>query len=232
MTLSARYHTILDEIARCCVSAGRDPEELRLVAVSKTVGLSTIEEAVSVGICDFGENRPDSLGEKQRAFPQATWHFIGNVQSRKIPEIVSCASLIHSIYQPQHLAALDTAAQKAKKIQEILVEVNVSGEQSKAGLAPEQVEDFIASAIEFEHIRVKGFMTMAPQGDADRARKCFDSLAELRSDMQQRFSGSMEDHGLHELSMGMSEDWRQAIEAGATIVRVGRAIFDDSFSKS
>lgn len=229
MDLKTRYLHVNHEIAQYCMSIGRNPDEVCVVAVSKMVGLSMIEEAVSAGIKDLGENRSDSLHEKQKAYPQCRWHFIGNIQSRKIPEIVASAHLIHSVYQPQHLRTLDLAAAKLGKVQNILAEVNVLGEATKAGLAPGEVEDFITQVLAYDHIKIKGFMTMAPQGDLLRARTCFDSLAHLRSEMKTHFSGSIDEQDLHELSMGMSEDWRQAIDAGATIVRIGRAIFDDMF---
>lgn len=230
MGISERYTAIQKEVYACTETAQRPHDDVRIVAVSKTVGVETIASAIAAGVEDFGENRPDALAEKQQVYPDATWHFIGNIQSRKIPEIVRCAQFIHSVYKPSHLPLIDAAAKECGKIQNILIEVNVSGEKSKGGLAPEELTGFIEACLSLSHIRVCGFMTMAPQGNLEQARCCFEALATLRKEIKSQFSGSIVNQDLHELSMGMSEDWAEAIAAGATMVRIGRAIFDESFA--
>lgn len=229
MTLKQRYDRVKEELDEYCRQAGRNPDDITLVAVSKTVEIAAIAEAIDGGIRTFGENRPDSLLEKQRAHPDAVWHFIGNIQSRRIADIVSAADMIHSVYKPDHLSRIDAAAKKQGKVQDILLEVNVSGEESKGGIPPEEVRSFLKQAEELPHIRLRGFMTMAPQGDAERARHCFAALRQIKEQVSEEFSGSTLIHDLDELSMGMSEDWREAVSEGATIVRIGRAIFDESF---
>ena len=229
MTTKERYERVRAELDEVCRQYGREPEEVTLVAVSKTVGPEDVELALQGGATDFGENRPDQLMVKADQFTQANWHFIGNIQSRRIKDIVPAATLIHSVFKQDHLAKIDAAAQAAGKIQDILVEVNVSGEESKSGLEPDEVCSFLEAADAFGHIRVCGLMTMAPRYDEQTVETTFRGLAELR----EKLNGlQLPHHGqvvLSELSMGMSEDWQCAIRHGATIVRIGRAIFSDEF---
>lgn len=229
MGIARRYLSVREQVDEACREAGRDPSEVLLVAVSKTVGVPEVAEALEAGAVAFGENRPDQLVPKQAAYPQAQWHFIGNVQSRRIKDIVPAAALIHSVFKESHLAKIDQAAEAAGKVQRILVEVNVSGEESKSGLAPDELGRFLAAADAFDHVRVCGLMTMAPRFDDATAERTFGGLARLR----ERFDGAVYPRhgaiGLSELSMGMSEDWRIAIRHGATMVRIGRAVFSGEF---
>lgn len=229
MSIATRYRAIRAEIDDICRECGRDPQEVKLVAVSKTVGIPEVKEALDAGAVAFGENRPDQIVTKQAVYPDAEWHFIGNIQSRRINDIVGAASLIHSVYQEHHLARIDRAAQEHGKVQPILLEVNVSGEESKSGLAPNAVEDMMAAVDKFEHIELRGLMTMAPQGDIAVAEKTFADLEALRNKLCTCVFPVHGTFDLDELSMGMSEDWRVAIPHGATMVRVGRAIFSDDF---
>ncbi|MEG1745876.1 MAG: YggS family pyridoxal phosphate-dependent enzyme [Raoultibacter sp.] len=229
MSIATRYLRLREDIDHCCLACGRAPEDVLLLSVSKTVGVSEVREAVAVGARAFGENRVDLLEEKHAALPEEAWHFIGNVQSRKIPEIVAHATLIHSVYKKQHIARISAAAESRGKIQDILLEVNISGEESKSGLTPDAVEDMVRYCGEFSHVRVRGLMTMAPQGDKNAAIRCFTDLAALRDRLVVEVCPDVPRADLHELSMGMSEDWRYAIPWGATIVRIGRAVFDDAF---
>ncbi len=228
MGIAQRYRDVCDEVAACCHAAGRDPREVKIVAVSKTVGMDEVAQAVAAGAHDFGENRPEGLTGKSDRFPQETWHFIGNIQSRRIPEIAAAAALVHSLYEERHLAKFEAAAEALGKVQDVLLEVNVSGEQSKSGLAPDDVQAMVRQCADFSHIRVRGLMTMAPQGDLAVARSCFEVLAHLQEEIRTGLDPVRAD-AFDELSMGMSEDWREAVAAGATIVRIGRAIFDDAF---
>ena len=228
MGFKERYERTVAEAAACCEACGRDPKSVVVVAVSKTVGADEVAEAIEAGAHDFGENRPDSLEGKRARFPQQTWHFIGNIQSRRIPDIVRDAALVHSLYQQRHVPKFDAAAAASGKVQDVLLEVNVSGEASKSGLAPSEVAGMLEYCAGFPHVRVRGLMTMAPQGDAQRARACFADLARLRDKVRLGLDGEQA-AVFDELSMGMSEDWHEAIAEGATIVRIGRALFDDAF---
>ncbi|MEE0306639.1 MAG: alanine racemase, partial [Adlercreutzia sp.] len=135
MSIAERYQRVAAEVAEAAMAAGRAPEDVLLVAVSKTVGPEGVAEAIKGGARDFGENRPDQIVLKSAAFPEARWHFIGNIQSRRIPEIVASATLIHSLYQRRHAEKIDRAAAELSKVQDVLIEVNVSGEASKSGVA-------------------------------------------------------------------------------------------------
>ena len=231
MGIEDRYPRVAQQVAQTAREAGRDPGEVRLVAVSKTVGLSGVEAALAAGARDFGENRPDAIKEKAGEYPQARWHFIGNVQSRRIPDIVQCASLVHSLYQERHVARIDEAARRLGKVQDVLLEVNVSGEESKSGVAPGQAGALLRACEPFANVRVRGLMTMAPQGDKAVAHACFEDLARLHARLRDGLDAQRAD-AFDELSMGMSEDWQEAVFAGATIVRIGRAVFDDAFDEA
>lgn len=230
MGIEERYPRVAAEVAKTAQAVGRSPQEVCLVAVSKTVGEDGVAAAFAAGARDFGENRPDQLVPKAAAFPEARWHFIGNIQSRRIHDIVGSASLIHSLYQARHAEKIDKAAAELGKVQDVLIEVNVSGEASKSGVAPDEALDLVRFCEALPQVRVRGLMTMAPQGSPEEARRAFEGLARLAADIRSQLPDDQAT-AFTELSMGMSEDWPCAIECGATIVRIGRAIFSDSFQE-
>lgn len=230
MNVQQRYTKVREELAHVCREAGRDPSEVTLIAVSKTVDPDQVGGAMQVGARDFGENRPDELLRKAAVYPQATWHFIGNIQSRRIHDIVAHASLVHSLFQQRHAEKIDVAAAQLGKVQDVLLEVNVSGEESKSGIAPQEAPELLRACLELPHVRVRGLMTMAPQGDSQTAREVFDGLAALHRQLRESMDAQVAAH-FDGLSMGMSEDWREAVAAGATMVRIGRAVFSDTFEQ-
>ena len=229
MSADAQYIQVKQEVERVAREAGRDPKEVLLIGVSKTVGVPEVKCALSAGAHDFGENRPDCLVEKATALPDENWHFIGNIQSRAIPRIVAHATLIHSVFEERHILAIEKAAAQCGKVQDILIEVNVSGEESKGGCTVQDAAHLVSVGQEGPHVRVRGLMTMAPQGDIVVARETFDGLKALHENLRSQMSDELAVH-FSELSMGMSEDWPEAIHAGATMVRVGRAIFSETFA--
>lgn len=229
MTTATRYKRLRSRLDDACKAAGRKPEDVLLLAVSKTVDLDQVEVAISAGTHSFGENRPDELLRKKQAFPEESWHFIGNIQSRRIHDIVSAADLIHSVTKVEHLKRIDSAAADCDKVQRILLEVNVSGEESKSGFTPQEVYDALVTSTSFENIKVCGLMTMAPRADEEAVLSTFAGLRDLRDELQNRLAAQGFQILLSELSMGMTEDWEAAVPLGTTIVRVGRAIFDDTF---
>jgi len=222
--ISKNYHEILAQISEACARVGRDPSLVRLVAVSKTVGAEEIAAAIAAGIGDFGENRTDQFRLRQEQFPEANWHFIGSIQTNKIKDIVGKAALIHSVSSERALVAIARRAQFMDVTQRLLIEVNISGEESKDGISPDQLDGLLDRAADLEGIEVRGLMTMAPQGDLRAARVAFRGLRELRDSFIASFGASGRIR-LQELSMGMSEDFSLAVEEGATIVRVGRSIW-------
>ena len=228
MGTKERYECVRQELDEVCRSCGRKPEEVTLVAVSKTVGPDEVANAIEGGARDFGENRPDQLVAKADEYPEVTWHFIGNIQSRRIRDIVGRASLVHSLFEESHARKIDEVARSKGVVQDVLIEVNVSGEESKSGLSPASVVQMIEVCRDLPNVCVRGLMTMAPQGDSDVARETFAGLARLRDELRAGMP-TVEAASFTELSMGMSEDWREAVAEGATIVRVGRAIFSEQF---
>ncbi len=205
---------------------GRGSDEVTLVAVSKTVGLEEVEDAISQGATDFGENRPEELVRKAQAFPKSNWHFIGNIQSRQIKNIVPHACMIHSLTKPEHAEKIDRVAREIGKVQKVLVEVNVSGEDSKAGLSKEELPEFLKSLSDLKNLQVCGLMTMAPIQDEAHANLANpDEVFERAHELVVKNKELAGDE-FCELSAGMTNDWQQAIAHGSTFVRIGRAIFD------
>lgn len=229
MTIEENYIRVRGEVEAACVAAGRPADAVMLLAVSKTVGPDGVRDAMEGGAVDFGENRPDQLVERAEEFPDRHWHFIGNIQSRRIAEIVRFASLVHSVYQEKHALKINDCAAALGKVQDVLIEVNVSGEESKSGIAPMEAGELLERCEKMGNLRVRGLMTMAPQGDMEVARETFRGLRELRDRLRGKLEGTDRD-AFDQLSMGMSEDWKVAIEEGSTIVRIGRAIFSQNFT--
>lgn len=203
--------------------SGRSPDAVTIVAVTKTVGVDEIRHALTLGIRDFGENRVQELIGKHALFPEARWHFIGTLQANKVKDVVGRAHLIHSVDSPKLLSAIDRKAAEFGVIQPVLLQVNVSGEESKHGMPPVLVADVLLEAMHMENVEVRGLMTMAPFGRPEDARPVFRALRELAESLCEMHANGVE---LGELSMGMTNDYRVAVEEGATIVRVGRALFN------
>ena len=218
--LKKRYAEVKAEIAAAAENAGRDPSVIKLVAVTKTVSVEEVRQALALGISDFGENRVQDAAPKVAALPEARWHFIGHLQSNKVKDVLPFYTLIHSLDRPSLAAALQNAAERFDKFVDVLVQVNVSGEDSKFGLEPSALADFLGYLNGLQRIRIHGLMTMAPfVDDPEEVRPVFRSLRELRD----RYTTS--GNGLQELSMGMTNDYKVAVEEGATIVRIGSALF-------
>ena len=221
--LQENLERVRANVAAAAEKAGRDPRSVRLLAVSKTFPLSDILEAHEAGQLEFGENRVQELETK---VPNGTsdiiWHLIGHLQSNKAEKAVELAEYIHSVDSVKLLNKINTAAAKRGKIQKILLEVNVSGEESKFGLSGwDALRETAEHALGLANIQLSGLMTMAPL-DADDAvlHSTFGGLREFRDRLEREFSVTFP-----ELSMGMSHDYPVAIAEGATIVRVGTAIF-------
>jgi pyridoxal phosphate enzyme (YggS family) len=226
--IAERYERVQSEIESAADAVGRDPSEVTVVAVSKTVGPDAIGRAAAAGIHDFGENRAQEFCDKQALFPDERWHFVGTLQSRKARFVVGKADLIHSIDRTRILDVVDRLAGELDVVQPVLLQVNVSGEEQKHGYHPDEVESVLRHASDYPNVRIEGLMTMAPLGPPEAARLTFRGLAELFARLGgMRFNGVE----MRELSMGMSNDYRVAVEEGATIVRVGRSIFGNGHAR-
>ena len=220
----------VEEAARAC---GRLADEVTVCAVSKTVDVDAVVAALNAGYTDFGENRPQELERKLEVIkhleglPRHAWHMIGNLQSNKINHVLSCApKLIHSVSSLELARAIASRARVHGCVQHVLLEVNVSGEDSKWGMDPQSLKSSFELFLELGDVLVvDGLMTMAPAGNSYLAQKTFEGLRMLRDSLVGEYSCP----DLVELSMGMSEDYKEAITEGATIVRLGRVLFDRQF---
>ena len=216
---------VRDRIAAACNRCGRSVDSVRLVAVTKTVPAERIRQLLGCGHDLLGENRvQEALGKQPLVGSGARWHLVGHLQRNKVARTLPLASLIHSVDSPRLLAAINDLAAKLPHPTKVLLEVNISGDESKHGWPAEEVEKVVAHLDEFPNIRVAGLMGMASLiGDLDRARAEFASLRRLRDRLANNCP-----HGsdLTELSMGMSRDFPAAIAEGATIVRVGSALYE------
>ncbi|MDZ4169082.1 MAG: YggS family pyridoxal phosphate-dependent enzyme [Coriobacteriia bacterium] len=222
-TVAARYEAIRRQVADAADIAGRDPSDVTIVAVTKTVGIEEIRCAADFGVADFGENRVQEFLGKYGLFPDVRWHFIGTLQTNKAKDIVGRAHLIHSVDSRHLIEEIAKRAALAGVVQDVLLQVNVSGEASKHGFHPDDVREALIDASQArESLRVRGLMTMAPLGRPADAGWVFRDLKDLRDSFREMPLNGVE---LDELSMGMSNDFRVAIEEGSTMVRVGRAIF-------
>ncbi len=222
MSIIDNYTRIEKEIAAIAASSGRSPGVIRIVAVSKTFDESAVQEAIDAGIRVFGENK---VQEAKRKIPNLrgdfTFHMVGHLQSNKAREAVMFFDLIHSIDKADTAAAIDREAEKIGKKQKVLIQVNTSGEESKSGIAPVSAMDLVKRVLDMKNLELCGFMTMAPFTDDEGiVRATFRAAGKLMKEI----NGSL-GLTLGELSMGMSSDYRIAVEEGATLVRIGTAIF-------
>ncbi len=209
-------------MAAACRRAGRDPGRVRLVAVSKTVDLERLKEAIDAGQDLFGENYLQEARDKIAALGrQVGWHLVGSLQTKKAKAAVELFDLIHAVDRFKLAQALDVAAAGLGKVQDVLIQVNQAGEDTKSGVEPGAAPELVQQIARLPHLRLLGLMTMPPWfPDPEEARPYFLAMRELRDRLR-----TLTGLPLTELSMGMSGDFEVAIEAGATLVRVGTAIF-------
>lgn len=224
-TIGARVRTVLDEIHRAAIRAGRAPAGIRLVAVSKTVSVERLREAVDAGIRHVGENRLQEALPKIEALGRdgLVWHFIGALQRRKVKSVVGRFETIHSVDSLALAEEIDRRAQEAGLRQRVLLEVNLGGEVSKEGFEPEALVTGLSSLNGLTHLNIRGLMAIPPPSStAEDARPYFRQLRELAQTLTAQGCANI---NMQELSMGMSHDYQVAVEEGATYVRVGTAIF-------
>jgi pyridoxal phosphate enzyme (YggS family) len=220
MKVIENLQAIQENILQACVKSNRNPSEVRVIAVTKYVSIDRAKEAIEAGILDLGENYDEGLIAKWEVLQdKPTWHFIGSLQTRKVRNIIDKVDYIHSLDRPSLAKEINKRANKRMKC---LVQVNVSGEESKHGLAPQEVINFIKTIQDYPNIEVAGLMTMAPHTDDQSIlRHCFSTLKSLQIEVQQM---KLEYAPCTELSMGMSNDYAIAVEEGATLVRIGTAL--------
>lgn len=218
--LAENYQKVLSAINEASRRSGRSSGEVTLIAVTKTVGIAEVRQAVSLGISDFGENRVQDAASKVGNMPAVRWHFIGHLQTNKAKDVLTAYHMIHSLDRLSLAEALQRCADRFDKTAEVLIQVNTSGEESKFGLEPDQLPGFLKKVSIFDRINIRGLMTMAPfVKDPENTRPYFRKLRQLRDE---NITSGLE---LPELSMGMTNDFTVAIEEGATMVRIGSALF-------
>lgn len=223
--MKERMESVLTRIHNAAKGCGRDPDSVRLVAVGKTVPANRVREAVEAGVTILGENYVQEAREKAKALSTApvSWHFIGHLQSNKAKYAVKLFDLIHTVDDVKLAMELDRQAGKINKIQEVLIQVNIARESTKSGALPEDVPGLVDSISRFKQIRLRGLMTIPPFFDTpEKARPFFAALRNLRDRLQEE---APPDVVLDELSMGMTGDFEAAISEGATLVRIGTAIY-------
>lgn len=226
MDIKKNIQAINEKISDIALSCGRDPDDIVLIAVTKTVSPSNISKALEAGLQNFGENRVQELVEKyDKIDKKAKWHLIGSLQTNKVKYIIDKVELIHSLDRIKLAKEIEKRAARIDRQIPALIQVNISGESTKSGIIPEETMDFIEAMKQYPHIRIKGLMTIGPlTEDRELIRDCFRQMKKLFDEIKtKKFSHAQ----MQYLSMGMTNDFDIAIEEGANMVRIGRAIFGE-----
>lgn len=215
--------TVRARIAAAASRSGRDPASITLIGVSKTKPVERVREGIEAGLTHLGENRVQEAAPKIESLasldPQPTWHLIGHLQSNKARRAATVFSWVQSVDREELARRLDRAAGELQKTLAILIQVDLGGEATKHGAARREVENLVQVAESLPHLRVRGLMTIPPLGSHEETRPFFRELRQMRDDLESK------GHDLPELSMGMTNDFEVAVEEGATMVRVGTALF-------
>ena len=223
MSLEENLKSVRERISEAAERAGRDLSEIRIVAITKTHPPETVDQAVSAGLEDVGENKVQEFLDKSEDVRQACrWHFVGHLQRNKVKYVIGRFQLIHSLDSLRLAREINKRGLREERVTDLLVQVNTSGEDSKYGIDPEEAAGFCEKVSGMEGIRVRGLMTMAPWvDDPGVLRESFSRLRELRDEIRGRDIANI---SMEHLSMGMSDDFEYAVEEGATILRLGRVL--------
>ncbi|MCD8391147.1 MAG: YggS family pyridoxal phosphate-dependent enzyme [Firmicutes bacterium] len=226
MSIEENLKSVRARIGAAAEAAGRNPEDITLIAVSKTRTAAEINEAIRLGVTDIGENKPQEIRDKYAdVLPGVRWHMIGHLQTNKIKYIIDKVCMIHSVDSLHLMEEIDRQAKKHNLVMDILIEVNISGEASKHGIRPDELPSLLEAAGGMENIRVCGLMTVAPKSDSNFTNSLhFDNICELFVDISRK---KYDNVSMRCLSMGMSGDFEAAVKSGSTMVRVGSAIFGE-----
>ncbi|SJZ30659.1 YggS family pyridoxal phosphate-dependent enzyme [Selenihalanaerobacter shriftii] len=224
--IKANLKRVRENIITAAKRVGRDSDDIKLIAVTKTRGIEEIKTVVDAEVLDLGENRAQELRDKYgEVNAEVNWHMIGHLQRNKVKYLMrrERCNLIHSVDSLRLAKEINKRANKNDRVIDILIQVNTAGDENKFGLKPENLMSYLQEVSEFNNIKVKGLMTMAPHvEDTEKVRPYFRKLKELFEEAKKRNISNIE---MEELSMGITNDYEVAIEEGATIVRVGSAIF-------
>lgn len=222
--IKEHLNEVRGRVIKACAKAGRDPQEVTLIAVSKTKPVPMLEEAYAAGARDFGENKVQEILAKKPELPEdIRWHMIGHLQRNKVSQVIGKAVLIHSVDSLRLAQQIEAEAARQELDVDILLEVNVAREKSKYGFMLEEVENAIMTIKDFPHVHIKGLMTIAPFVDnPEENREIFKKLFEFAVDIGGK---NIDNVTMAVLSMGMTGDYEVAVEEGATMIRVGTGIF-------
>lgn len=225
MSLAERVAQVNERIAAAARQAGREPSEITLVAATKVQSSETIRQAIAAGVTICGENRVQEMTAhlEDNAYDGAQLHFIGHLQTNKVKQVVGRVELIESVGSAHLLEAVEAQAAKLELVQDILLEVNIGGEASKSGAAPEEIFSLVQRAAECPHVRLRGLMAIPPVAGPDGNRPFFAKMRQLFVDIRTQIDDNKAKFDC--LSMGMSGDFEDAVREGATLVRVGTALF-------
>jgi hypothetical protein len=217
---------IRKRVAEAAVRSGRKPEDIKIIAVTKTIDAERVRQAVECGLTELGENRVQELCDKYELIDRkCSWHLIGHLQTNKVKYIVDKVSLIHSLDRLELAKELQNRAQKQGRILEALIQVNIAEEESKFGMRKELVPDFIKTMAGYSNLKVKGLMTIAPLAEnPEDIRWVFREAKKLLIDIK---AENIDNIDMDYLSMGMSGDFEIAVEEGSTLLRIGTAIFGE-----
>ncbi len=222
-TVTENYYRLCEQIENARIKAGRN-DNIRFMAVTKTVAPEIVNHAVSLGIDLLGENRVQEYLDKRDKYSSCEVHFIGGLQTNKVKYIIDKVSMIHSVDSIRLAEEISKRAVSAERIMDILLEVNIGGEESKGGITPEQLFELAAQAGELPNIRIRGLMTIPPIDKNGSSERYFEQMQRLYNDLCGKFMGS-KGFSVDTLSMGMSGDFSTAIKYGSTIVRIGSLLF-------
>lgn len=224
MSIENNIENIKNLVKLSAQKSGRDIDDITIIAVTKTRTVDEINEAVSLGLTHLGENRVQELIQKYDHIKgDVTWHLIGHLQRNKVKYIADKVAMIHSVDTLDLAKEIDRQAKKHGRVIDVLVEINVSGEESKSGISPSEVFEFMAEVSPLSNIKVRGLMTMAPLGaPEDVIRDVFSGLSKISIDISEK---KYDNISMDYLSMGMSNDFPLAIEEGSNMVRIGTALF-------
>ncbi len=221
--IKENLESVKSGISEAAAQSGRRESDIRLIAVTKTYGTDAINEAIDCGVTDIGENRVQEILEKYESVKPVRWHLIGHLQKNKVKYIIDKVEMIHSVDSVELACEINRRAEKIDKVQKILIEVNVSGEESKFGVRAEECADICLAISELEHVKICGLMTVAPYTDDENTlREVFGGLKRLSLEIDAK---NIDGVSMTELSMGMTNDYKLAAAEGSTMVRVGTGIF-------
>ncbi len=223
MLIEERIQVVKYNIEQAATASGRKPEDISLIAVSKTIDIETVKEVHKFGINDFGENKPQELRDKIPEIPDASWHMIGRLQSNKIKYVVGKTKLIQSVDSIELMEKINDFAEKTDVTQDILIQINMSKEIQKAGIDEQDIDMVLSKACSLKNIRVKGLMTIGSAFMSEyELEKMFEKCNNIFVDKKQK---KYDNINMEYLSMGMSGDYMTAIRCGSNMVRIGSGIF-------